>query len=277
MTVGRNDVCPCGSGKKYKKCCLSAGVTNEAAKLHYERLAGCYEKLEERLGEHAYQLFGPDGPVLALDEFLGWPEGDEPVEADFLDRQGALFWPWFLFNWEYEADEEDIELDGPPGKTIAELYTADQGTELDDLEGQLIRATNRKPYSFWEVMAVDPGNAIDLRDILTDMQIKAHERTGSHTVQPADIVFGRVVPVDGVGMIIGIGATILPPSEKDHLIQLRQQLQGEKRKLKDSELLDWDVNLRRFYFHMELSLFQPPVLQNSDRNDPDGSDLESQD
>ncbi len=24
--VGRNDPCPCGSGKKYKKCCGSAGV-----------------------------------------------------------------------------------------------------------------------------------------------------------------------------------------------------------------------------------------------------------
>jgi hypothetical protein len=23
--VGRNDPCPCGSGKKYKKCCLGAG------------------------------------------------------------------------------------------------------------------------------------------------------------------------------------------------------------------------------------------------------------
>lgn len=23
MTVGRNDICPCGSGKKYKKCCLT--------------------------------------------------------------------------------------------------------------------------------------------------------------------------------------------------------------------------------------------------------------
>jgi uncharacterized protein YecA (UPF0149 family) len=23
-TVGRNDPCPCGSGKKYKKCCLGA-------------------------------------------------------------------------------------------------------------------------------------------------------------------------------------------------------------------------------------------------------------
>lgn len=24
--LGRNDLCPCGSGKKYKKCCLAAGV-----------------------------------------------------------------------------------------------------------------------------------------------------------------------------------------------------------------------------------------------------------
>lgn len=24
-TVGRNDPCPCGSGKKYKKCCRGAG------------------------------------------------------------------------------------------------------------------------------------------------------------------------------------------------------------------------------------------------------------
>lgn len=23
MKIGRNDPCPCGSGKKYKKCCLS--------------------------------------------------------------------------------------------------------------------------------------------------------------------------------------------------------------------------------------------------------------
>jgi uncharacterized protein YecA (UPF0149 family) len=22
--IGRNDPCPCGSGKKYKKCCLNA-------------------------------------------------------------------------------------------------------------------------------------------------------------------------------------------------------------------------------------------------------------
>ncbi|MED4986482.1 SEC-C metal-binding domain-containing protein, partial [Geobacillus stearothermophilus] len=23
MAIGRNDPCPCGSGKKYKKCCMN--------------------------------------------------------------------------------------------------------------------------------------------------------------------------------------------------------------------------------------------------------------
>ena len=26
MSIGRNDPCPCGSGKKYKKCCLDTGA-----------------------------------------------------------------------------------------------------------------------------------------------------------------------------------------------------------------------------------------------------------
>jgi len=27
--VGRNDVCPCGSGKKYKKCCINLKTKDE--------------------------------------------------------------------------------------------------------------------------------------------------------------------------------------------------------------------------------------------------------
>lgn len=26
--IGRNDLCPCGSGKKYKKCCMEKGGEN---------------------------------------------------------------------------------------------------------------------------------------------------------------------------------------------------------------------------------------------------------
>lgn len=38
--VGRNDPCPCGSGKKYKNCCLKEGVDyNETRELSAQEMA----------------------------------------------------------------------------------------------------------------------------------------------------------------------------------------------------------------------------------------------
>jgi len=39
MKTGRNDICPCGSGKKYKKCCLikdEKAVVEQQVKAHAE-------------------------------------------------------------------------------------------------------------------------------------------------------------------------------------------------------------------------------------------------
>jgi hypothetical protein len=38
MSISRNDLCPCGSGKKYKKCCLSAraGSRSPSPKFRFE-------------------------------------------------------------------------------------------------------------------------------------------------------------------------------------------------------------------------------------------------
>lgn len=35
--LGRNDLCPCGSGRKFKKCCLGSGLYDGAARHHYQR------------------------------------------------------------------------------------------------------------------------------------------------------------------------------------------------------------------------------------------------
>ena len=34
--IGRNDLCPCGSGKKYKKCCMNAEKDNMNLKQKYK-------------------------------------------------------------------------------------------------------------------------------------------------------------------------------------------------------------------------------------------------
>ena len=40
MTVGRNDQCPCGSGKKFKKCCAAKGGTTTAGLTAAIRMKG---------------------------------------------------------------------------------------------------------------------------------------------------------------------------------------------------------------------------------------------
>ncbi len=40
MTVGRNDPCPCGSGKKFKKCCAAKGDPSTAGLAAAIRMKG---------------------------------------------------------------------------------------------------------------------------------------------------------------------------------------------------------------------------------------------
>ncbi|MBL8480745.1 MAG: tetratricopeptide repeat protein [Rhodocyclaceae bacterium] len=52
---GRNDPCPCGSGKKYKKCC-GAGPLAESAPVHAANLA---QRMRAALEHHAAGRLGP--------------------------------------------------------------------------------------------------------------------------------------------------------------------------------------------------------------------------
>lgn len=45
--IGRNAPCPCGSGKKYKKCCLSAQHNIKSASEIKQRLIPIYTELDQ--------------------------------------------------------------------------------------------------------------------------------------------------------------------------------------------------------------------------------------
>lgn len=43
--IGRNEPCPCGSGKKYKKCCMEKLINIHDSNLFTEKNLQDYEKL----------------------------------------------------------------------------------------------------------------------------------------------------------------------------------------------------------------------------------------
>ena len=200
MKIGRNAPCPCGSGKKYKKCCLNKKVT-PPEQLEYKRISKALDTLMPKLIEHACNVFDEIAVSVAMAEFFCWPMEDETPDEDAINRVEMLFWPWFVFNWEYDRleDEEDL-LDGPEEKTIAELYLGDNPINPQSLEGRLINAANRCPYSFMEIKSVRAGQSVTVKDILTGEETIVQERLGSEGMQPGDIIFGRVVLVGNVGI-----------------------------------------------------------------------------
>jgi hypothetical protein len=263
MKAGRNDPCPCGSGRKYKKCCMLKKVTTPD-ELHYRRLSEVYDKLFDRLVEHAEHVFGRESLKAAIHEFWLWPQQDEEPEGKNFERQMPLFWPWFVFNWEYDPLDEQFQLDGPPDRTVAELYAENRGLGIEPLERTFIEAVNRKPYSFHEVLGVEPGKRIELRDVLTGTEITVQERSGSRHLKANDILFGRAVAVDGVGMIIGLSTYIIPPAYKPMLIELRRQIKLGRAAITDEVLNDWEIEIREAYLDCDRRLHTPPQLCNTD-------------
>jgi len=260
--VGRNAPCPCGSGKKYKKCCLGKQAVPSQT-LYYRRLSEAHDRLVDRLLPYATRTFGEEAVDVAMREFLLWPDPEDEIGEDTLDRVGPLFWPWFLFNWESDSFDAGLELPGPEGRTVAELYAEKRGNRLDPLERKLIDNLNRKPYTFWEVLHVDKGKGMRLQDVLKGNRIEIQERSGSEYVQPGDLLYGRAVSVDGVGMLIGLGPTIIPPGRKPDIIQLRKQLRRGLSSITDDTLYEWDVEIREMYLHIDHALHSLPQLCNT--------------
>jgi len=227
-------------------------------------LSEAYDRLVDRLIFYAAGTFGEDAMGVAMDEFFLWPEPEDEISGEMLARANPLFWPWYVFNWEYDKIDADVELAGPEDRTVAELYAEAHADKLDPLEKRLIESVNRKPYSFLEVLTVEKGKGMTLQDILKGDCIEIEERKGSEYVQPGDVLFGRAVLVDGVGMLSGLAPTILPPGHKTDIIQLRKRLRRGQPSITDDTLYDWDMEVRDLFFNIDRALHTTPKMCNTD-------------
>lgn len=86
--IGRNDPCPCGSGKKYKKCCLikqeqQDAWANKLANDDFEKWFTEDEALgKQRMAEAIHNL--GVSPVL-----VECPLEEDPVDAEFHRQRQA--------------------------------------------------------------------------------------------------------------------------------------------------------------------------------------------
>jgi len=121
MSVTRNAPCPCGSGKKYKKCCLEKDLESSPT-LRGQRFRAARDALLDGILEFLANNFPPDIADMAMDDFeRGGVRDEEPGAANV-----EFFIPYMLFLWTNRhwdrKTRKRVSIDVPLAETYLKAY-----------------------------------------------------------------------------------------------------------------------------------------------------------
>ena len=152
---GRNDPCPCGSGKKYKQCCLKAGQTETSKEDRSEAAPRAIRWLMTRHSQAVHE---------ALDEgFFGGLEDDE---YEMLKNQHRDSFEGIMINaMEWLLADGLITIEGQE-RRVSELLLGRGSPLFSAKQREWIELLTAKPLGLYEVIDVVPGKSMRLKDIL---------------------------------------------------------------------------------------------------------------
>ncbi|MEW6321498.1 MAG: SEC-C domain-containing protein [Acidobacteriota bacterium] len=258
-TPGRNEPCPCGSGRKYKHCCLRARAEEDSLRV---RLRSAEGVLVPALFSYAVQEFGEEFFDEAWDEFFLW--NDAPEDVHDSREFGTTFDPFFVFAFVPESAEDELPA-GWPTEPVALHFLHHEVESAPAFHVEFIEQACKSPASFFVVEAVAPGRSIDVKDIFTGRRFHVLEQSASRSLEVGDLTFTRVVTAGGASILIGACPWVIPASWHIPLIDMRERFRP-KGLLTREDLQDYDFELREAYHGIVDALLHPtlPVLQNTD-------------
>ncbi len=260
MKLGRNDPCHCGSGNKYKRCCLAKDQAANVIDYEWQRLRRTEGVVVHLLLHAANEWYGPDFIEKAWQEYT--ESYDESLSIEKTPESGTSFVPWALFNY-VPQEESDADPQNEVSLAFSFLMVAD---ELDPYEKQFVLEACRQPVSFWSVQEVDQGTSLKLRDLFTHAEHIVRERQASEVLKKGDIVYTRVISLGQTPIMVGLAPLPFPPAFQFEILDARETLFGPRRKISNHDLQEFEPVLRQLYFKLRGRLLNPqlPILQNTD-------------
>ncbi len=264
MSPNRNDLCPCGSGKKYKHCHGRAAQTPASSDdVAWRRLRAVLDGFPTTMLRFVRAAYGDAALHEGWDEFNLWEEHQEGFDPDSPHLQ--VFMPWFFHRWAPDPQETRVADATLHDRAPTSVLLERKGRRLDPLLRRYLEACVAAPFSFHEIVGVEPGHGFRARDVFTGDERQVMERSASHSMERGDILFGQLVTCDGITMMEACSAHVLPPDDKLELIDLRERI-GAHGAVSPESLAEWDIELREAYLDLIEALRHPPIprLQNTD-------------
>jgi len=224
---GRNDPCPCGSGKKFKKCCGKASPANlrlmdlppapppggpdEEGEDPRGPESHLHERLFSELLQAARNSMTRSGEEKALVRYLGpgfkgfsigsaLPRMDPPWVID-------VFFEWLVFDFR-----------GGGGRTHLETFLKRKGRTVGGLSRELLERAASTFMSLYRIEEVRPEEGFTMKDLFLGSTVEVRERSATRQLVRWDLIGARLMEMDGALRLTG-GITPFPPGEKRNLLE----------------------------------------------------------
>jgi hypothetical protein len=209
----RNDPCPCGSGKKYKSCCMASDKAAQAERVAWERAA--QDMRRALIGFAKEKRFVQD---LAAALGLFWQDRYTAESIHLMSVDESLrFFDWF--SHDYTLAQENMRLIG--------LYRQEVGDALDAYESAILDGWIASlPGSAFVFQGTDPEQRVLLQDLfLTDRHLVVRDQAAATHGQQGQILLARPLPEHDALRLAG-ATVVLPADEKDavqaYMLEARQ-------------------------------------------------------
>ena len=226
--VGRNDPCPCGSGRKFKKCCLSKSGAISQSYRSAERNSAL-AKLMRFAARSKFKEIHHAALTLFWGDWLS-DKPDHNLEKVMTSEQVEIAYnSWFAF---------DFDCGG--GRRMLDVYLETEGNKLSSGELNYLNGLRGSHLRLYEILEVKPDQGFEVRDLWDDRRLYVRERAATRQIVPWDLVVARI----GWG---GDGETVfetLPylfrAAEKDDLLKgLRKAYQVFTHEFPNEEIPDF--------------------------------------
>jgi hypothetical protein len=207
----RNDPCPCGSGKKYKRCCMARDKAEQAERVAWERAA--QDMRVALIGFAKEASFVKD---LALGLGLFWQDRYTVETIPMMSVDESLrFFDWFAHDYRLQAQDEPSYN----GKRLIEVYRSEVACALSDKEATILDGwVASPPGSAFTLLETDAAqDTVVIRDLLLeDRTLTVHDGSAAKHGEVGQILLARPLPEHNHVRLAG-ATVVLPPSEADGL------------------------------------------------------------
>jgi hypothetical protein len=259
--VGRNERCPCGSGKKYKQCCLRTEPVSADTAWRRQRTAS------DRLTQDLLSFLRREFTGSLSEAWQAFNLTAIPPLLDELPGEEQIFWPWFLHDWDPDRSAQP-QAQKTQGGVVVRSFLRKAASRLSELELLILEQACTQPVSFYDVVFSEPGQRIVLRDILIGGETEVIERSAARVVRAGDVCYSPIQRLPEVNTLGRTAPVAIPPSRKVEIIRLRARLREKiaehGRDLAAQDLVRYTDDIRAVYLSIRDAMRQPPILINTD-------------